>query len=70
MKVYPDVGHSFMNDHPGTLATLGGAADRDAALPRVFAFVGLFAGPLLGMGFDERATADARAGSSPSSTAP
>jgi carboxymethylenebutenolidase len=61
VKVYPDVGHSFMNDHPGTLATLGGAAGRDAALPRVFAFVGLFAGPLLGMGFDERANADARA---------
>jgi carboxymethylenebutenolidase len=61
VKVYPGVGHSFMNDHPGTLATLRGAEGRDAALPRLFAFVSLVSGPLTGMGFDDRATADARA---------
>jgi carboxymethylenebutenolidase len=61
VKVYPNVGHSFMNDHPGKLATLGGAAGRDAALPRLFALVSLVSGPLIGMDFDERATADARA---------
>lgn len=60
VKVYPDVGHSFMNDHPGPLATFAGAAGKDAALPRVFAVVGLITGPLFGMGFDQPATEDAR----------
>lgn len=60
VKVYPGVGHSFMNNHPGPLATLGGAAGRDAALPRFFTLVSLVSGPLIGMGFNERATADAR----------
>jgi carboxymethylenebutenolidase len=61
VKVYPGVGHSFMNDHPGTLATMRGAAGRDAALPRLFTIVSLVSGPLTGMGFDGQATADARA---------
>jgi carboxymethylenebutenolidase len=61
VKVYPGVGHSFMNNHPGKLATFAGAAGRDAALPRLFTVVGLLSGPLIGMGFDERATDDARA---------
>lgn len=61
MKVYPGVGHSFMNNHPGALATFAGAAGKDAALPRTFAVVGLLSGPLIGMGFDEQATSDARA---------
>jgi carboxymethylenebutenolidase len=61
VKVYPGVGHSFMNNHPGKLATFTGAAGTDAALPRVFAVVSLLSGPLTGMGYDEQATSDARA---------
>ena len=61
VKVYPGVGHSFMNNHPGKLATFAGAAGKDAALPRVFTVVSLLSGPLIGMGFDEQATGDARA---------
>ncbi len=61
VKVYPGVGHSFMNNHPGKLATFAGAAGKDAALPRVFTVVSMLSGPLIGMGFDEQATSDARA---------
>ncbi|NUP51627.1 MAG: dienelactone hydrolase family protein [Catenulispora sp.] len=61
VKVYPGVGHSFMNDHPGALATFAGAGGKDAALPRLFTVVGLLSKPLTGLGFDEQATADARA---------
>jgi carboxymethylenebutenolidase len=61
LKVYPGAGHSFMNNHPGTLATFTGAAGKDAALPRVFTVVSLLSGPLTGIGFDEQATGDARA---------
>ena len=61
VKVYPGAGRSFMNNHPGKLATFAGAAGKDAALPRVFAVVGLLSGPLTGMGFNEQATGDARA---------
>lgn len=60
VKVYPGVGHSFMNNHPGTLATLAGAEGKDAALPRVFTVVSVLSGPLITMGFDEQATDDAR----------
>jgi carboxymethylenebutenolidase len=60
VKVYPDVGHSFLNNHPGPLATLAGAAGPDAALPRLFTVVSLISGPLIGMGYNARATADAR----------
>ena len=41
VKVYPGAGHSFMNNHPGKLATFAGAAGKDAALPRVFTVVSL-----------------------------
>jgi carboxymethylenebutenolidase len=61
VKVYPGVGHSFMTNHPGTLATFAGAAGEDAALRRVFMIVSLLSGPLIGMGFDEQATGDVRA---------
>jgi len=60
VKVYPGVGHSFMNNHPGRLATLRGAAGSDAALPRVWTVVSLVSGPLIGMDFNEPATGDAR----------
>jgi carboxymethylenebutenolidase len=60
VKVYPGVGHSFLNNHPGALATLSGAAGPDAALPRLFSVVSLIAGPLIGMGYNEPAAADAR----------
>jgi carboxymethylenebutenolidase len=61
VKVYPGAGHSFMNNHPGTLATFTGAQGKDAALPRLFAAVSLLTGPLTGIGYDQQATADARA---------
>ena len=61
VKVYPGAGHSFMNNHPGTLATFTGAAGKDAALPRVFTVISLLSGPLTGIGYDEHATGDARA---------
>ena len=60
VKVYPGVGHSFLNNHPGPLATLLGAGGPDAALPRLFTIVGLVAGPLIGMGYNVQAAADAR----------
>jgi len=60
VKVYPDAGHSFMNNHPGRLATFAGAMGKDAALPRVVAVFSLLSGPLMGMGFNERANDDAR----------
>ncbi len=60
VKEYPQAGHSFLNDHPGVLATLRGAAGPDAALPRVFAVVSAAAGPLLGAGYHEPSAADAR----------
>jgi carboxymethylenebutenolidase len=44
VRVYPDVGHSFMNNHPGKLATFAGAAGKDAALPPVFMVVSLLSG--------------------------
>jgi carboxymethylenebutenolidase len=60
VKVYPGAGHSFLNNHPGRLATLRGAAGPDAALPRLFTFVSMLAGPLIGFGYNEPAAADAR----------
>jgi carboxymethylenebutenolidase len=60
VKEYPDAGHSFLNNHPGALAVLRGAAGHDAALPRFFAVFGMVIGPLLGMGYHEPSAADAR----------
>lgn len=60
VKEYPAAGHSFLNDHPGTLATFRGAVGRDAALPRVFAVVTKAAGPVMGGGYHEPSAADAR----------
>jgi len=62
VKEYQGAGHSFLNEHPGTMAALRGAAGRDAALPRVFAVFSATAGPLLGMGgYHASSAADARA---------
>ena len=60
VKEYPGAGHSFLNDHPGPLATLRGAAGPDAAMPRVFAVITAAAGPLMGGGYHESSAADAR----------
>ncbi|MBO0684840.1 MAG: dienelactone hydrolase family protein [Candidatus Dormibacteraeota bacterium] len=60
VKVYPDVGHSFMNNHAGVLDTLRGAAGPDAALPRVFAIVSTIGAPFMSVAYDEAAAADAR----------
>ncbi|HVB43906.1 MAG TPA: dienelactone hydrolase family protein [Streptosporangiaceae bacterium] len=60
VKEYPDAGHSFLNDHPGALATLRGAAGPDAALPRLFAVFSAVASPLMGMGYHQPSAADAR----------
>jgi hypothetical protein len=50
-----------MNNHPGRRATFVGALGNDAVLPRLIAVFSLLSGPLMGMGFDERASEDARA---------
>lgn len=60
VREYPQAGHSFLNDHPGPLAMLAGAAGPDAALPRVFAAVTSITGPLIGLGYHETSAADAR----------
>lgn len=60
VKEYPDAGHSFLNDHPGPMAVMRGAAGPDAALPRVFAVFGATAGRALAMGYHEPSAADAR----------
>jgi len=60
IKEYPGAGHSFLNNHPGMLATLRGAAGPDAALPRFFAVLNLVAGPLMGTGSADPQAADAR----------
>ena len=60
VKEYPGVGHSFINRHPGPLETLRGAAGPDAAMPRFFAVFNAIAGPLMGPGYSERESADAR----------
>lgn len=60
VKEYPGAGHSFLNDHPGTLATLRGAGGPEATLPRFFAVFTIVAGPLIGYGYDEPAARDAR----------
>lgn len=60
VKEYPVAGHSFLNNHPGTLAVLRGAAGPDATLPRFFAMFSIVAGPLIGMGYKPDAAADAR----------
>jgi carboxymethylenebutenolidase len=60
IKEYPGAGHSFLNDHPAPLAVLRGAAGPDATLPRFFTAFGLVSGPLIGMGYNAEAAADAR----------
>jgi carboxymethylenebutenolidase len=60
VKEYPGAGHSFLNDHPGPLATMRGAAGPDAVLPRVFAAFTAITGPVLGMSYHEPSAADAR----------
>jgi carboxymethylenebutenolidase len=60
VKEYPDVGHSFINHHPSALETLRGAAGPDAAMPRFFAVFTAIAGPLMGPGYAERESQDAR----------
>lgn len=60
VKEYPAAGHSFLNDHPGTLATLRGAAGTEATLPRFFAVFSVISGPLIGYGYNQEAAADAR----------
>ena len=60
IKEYPDAGHSFLNDHPSTLAIMRGAAGPDATLARVFAVVEGAARPLMGGGYHEPSAADAR----------
>jgi carboxymethylenebutenolidase len=60
VKEYPGVGHSFINHHPGALATLRGAAGPEAAMPRFFAVLNAVAGPLMGVGYAEQQASDAR----------
>jgi carboxymethylenebutenolidase len=60
VKEYPGAGHSFLNDHPGAVATLRGANGPDAALPRFFAIMTGLTGPLMGVGYHEPSAADAR----------
>lgn len=60
VKEYPGAGHSFLNDHPGTMATLRGAQGPDAPFPRFFAVFSAAGGPLMGIGYDEPSAADAR----------
>jgi carboxymethylenebutenolidase len=61
IKEYPRAGHSFLNNHPSTLAVLRGAAGPDAAFPRLFAvFNAVVGGPLMGSGYAEPQAADAR----------
>jgi carboxymethylenebutenolidase len=60
VKEYPGAGHSFLHDHPGTLAVLRGAAGPEATLPRFFAVFNIVAGPLIGYGYNEPAARDAR----------
>ena len=60
VKEYPGVGHSFINHHPGALATLRGAAGPDAAMPRFFAAINVIAGPVMGVGYAEKQAGDAR----------
>lgn len=60
VKEYADAGHSFMNNHPGALAVFRGGAGDQATLPRFFSIFGIVSGPLIGMGYNESAAADAR----------
>jgi len=60
VKEYPDVGHSFLNNHPGSLAVLRGAAGTEATLPRFFTVFSLIAGPIIGYGYNAEAATDAR----------
>ena len=62
VKEYPGAGHSFLNDHPGTLATWRGAMGPDAVLPRFFSVFTAMTRPLTGIeGYNEPSAADARA---------
>jgi carboxymethylenebutenolidase len=61
VKEYPQAGHGFLNDHPGTIATLRGAQGPDAPLPRVLAVFSGLLSPVMGLGYHEPSAADARA---------
>jgi carboxymethylenebutenolidase len=62
VKEYPEAGHSFLNDHPGTMATLRGAMGPDAVLPRFLSVMSAVTRPLTGIdGYNASAAADARA---------
>jgi carboxymethylenebutenolidase len=61
VKEYPDAGHSFLNEHPGPMAAMRGAAGKDAVLPRFFSVFTTVTGRLSGMeGYHDSSAADAR----------
>jgi carboxymethylenebutenolidase len=60
VREYQDAGHSFLNDHPGALAVMRGAAGPDAALPRIFTVFSVTVGRVMGIGYHEPSASDAR----------
>jgi carboxymethylenebutenolidase len=60
VKEYPQAGHSFLNQHPGTIATLRGAQGSDAPIPRVMTVLSALTSPVMGLGYHEPSAADAR----------
>jgi len=61
VKEYPQAGHSFLNEHPGTIASLRGAQGPDAPIPRVMTVLSALTSPVMGLGYHEPSAADARA---------